>query len=289
MPSASSTARRSTTVSRHLLALLLLLAGAAFAQPVPLDEKGFTGYVAERLRKAAPKLTFRAVESLGVDTATAEGKALGRLSLERLWQFCTRNPARCEAGVTRYTGEMAQVLTEQTRPIERKQVRLVVQPGDYIANKTGLVARPFVAGLWIVPVVDSPSSMRLVTKDDLVQLKLDEESIFELGRRNLREQAKPLAQVASVPRPGEIGRLGEDDYESSRLILHGEWADLAAKMNNQLVVMVPASNLLIYGDGATAAGLDSLRALGREAARGSPRPLSIVMLRWTVAGWEIVR
>ena len=286
MPSASSTARRSTTVSRRSLALLLLLAGAAFAQPVPLDEKSFTGYVMERLRKSAPKLAFRASETLGVDAVTAEGKVIGRLDLDRLWQLCTRNAAHCETAVARYTGEMAQVLMEQTRPIERSQVRLVVQPGDYIANKEGLVARPLVAGLWIVPVADSPNSMRLITKEDLAQLKLDEEGVFELGRRNLREQVKPLPQ--GVPRRGEIGRLGEDDYESSRLILHGEWADLAAKMNNQLVVMVPASNLLIYGDGATAAGLDALRALGREAARGSPRPLSIVMLRWTVAGWEIV-
>ena len=296
MRSASSTARRSTTVSRRLLALLLLLSGAALAQPVPLDEKSFTGYVIERLRKSAPKLTFRAAETLGVDAVTAEGKVIGRLGLERIWQFCTRNAERCEGAVAKYVEGMAEVLADQTRPVERAQVRLVVRPEDYIAQarrqmaegKVELIARPLVANLWMVPVVDSPSSMRLVTKDDLAALKLDEEAIFELGRRNLREKSKPLRQVAPVPPRGEIGRLGEDDYESSRLILHGEWADLAARMNNQLVVMVPASNLLIYGDGATAANLDALRALGREAARGSPRPLSIVMLRWTVAGWEIV-
>jgi len=192
---------------------------------------------------------------------------------------------------------MAEVLSDQTRPAERAQVRLVVRPDDYVAqarqqmaaNKVELLARPLVAGLWIVPVVDAPRSMRLVTRDDLAVLKLDEEAMFELGRTNLREQLRPLRDAAPVPRARELGRLGEDDYESSRLILHAEWADLAAKMNNQLVVMVPASNLLIYGDGATAASLDALRALGREAARGSPRPLSLALLRWTMAGWEVVR
>ena len=280
-----------------VLVALFTLAAPAAAQQVPLDEKGFTGYVAERLRKVAPKLTFRTVQGLGVDAATAEGKVVGRLGLERIWQFCTRNNTRCEGAITRYVEGMAEVLSDQTRPVERAQVRLVVRPDDYVVqarrqmaeNKVDLLARPLVAGLWVVPVVDSPRSMRLVTKDDLAGLKLDEEGVFELGRRNLREQVKPLSEAAPLPRRGEIGRLGEDDYESSRLILHGEWADLAAQMNHQLVVMVPASNLLIYGDGATAAGLDALRALGREAARGSPRPLSIVMLRWTVAGWEIVR
>lgn len=280
-----------------VLMALIGLASPAAAQQVPLDEKGFVTYVAERLRNVAPKLTFRMVQSLSIDAATADGKVVGRLGLERIWQFCTRNNASCAGAVTRYVEGMAEVLSDQTRPVERAQVRLVVRPDDYVAqarrqmaeNKVELMARPLVAGLWVVPVVDSPRSMRLVTKDDLAALKLDEEAVFELGRRNLREQVKPLRDVAPVPRQGEIGRLGEDDYESSRLILHAEWADLAARMNHQLVVMVPASNLLIYGDGATAAGLDSLRALGREAARGSPRPLSIVMLRWTVAGWEIVR
>jgi len=56
---------------------------------VPLDEKGFTGYVAERLRKVAPNLTFEIAESLGLDAVTADGKVVGRLGLERVWQFCT--------------------------------------------------------------------------------------------------------------------------------------------------------------------------------------------------------
>ncbi len=264
---------------------------------MPLDEKGFTGYVAERLRKVAPNLTFKIAESLGLDAVTADGKVVGRLGLERVWQFCTRNADRCAGAVTQYVEGMAEVLSDQTRPAERAQVRLVVRPDDYVAqarqqmaaNKVELLARPLVAGLWIVPVVDAPRSMRLVTRDDLAVLKLDEEAMFELGRTNLREQLRPLRDAAPVPRARELGRLGEDDYESSRLILHAEWADLAAKMNNQLVVMVPASNLLIYGDGATAASLDALRALGREAARGSPRPLSLALLRWTMAGWEVVR
>ena len=276
---------------------LALAAAAALAQQVPLDEKGFTGYVAEQLRKVAPTLTFRMVENLGVDAATKEGKVVGRLGLERVWQFCTRNRDRCAGAVTQYVEGMAEVLSDQTRPVERAQVRLVVRPDDYVSqarrqmaeNKVELLARPLVANLWIVPVVDTPRTMRLVTKDDLAALKLDEEAVFELGRRNLREQIRSLDQVAAPAQGNAIGRLGEDDYESSRLILHAEWADLAARMQNQLVVMVPASNLLIYASGATPAGLDALRELGREAARGSPRPLSLVMLRWTVAGWEIVR
>ena len=289
-------------VSRSLawLALAwLALAGmplAALAQHVPSDEKGFTGFVAERLHRAMPELTVKSAGPRGVDAAAADGKVAGRLGLERVWQFCTRNYERCPKAVDEYVGGISEILREQTGPIPLGKVRLVVRPDDYIVQarrqmaegKTELLARPLVPGLWVVPVVDSPRSMRMVVKQDLATLKIDEEALFELGRRNLREQLKPLADVARVPRAGEIGRLGEDDYESSRLLLHEEWAELAERMKHQLVVMVPASNLLIYGEASNTQAVEGLRALGREAARGSERPLSLTLLRWTVAGWEIV-
>lgn len=266
------------------------------AQGVPGDEKGFAGYVAERLRRAMPELVFKPAGTLGVEAASADGKAAGRLGLERVWQFCTRNYEHCPGAVDQYVSGITEILREQTAPIAPAKVRLVVRPEDYVVQarrqmaegKAELLARPLVPGLWVVPVVDSPRSMRMVVKQDLAALKLDEEALFELGRRNLREQLKPLGEVARVPRPGEIGRLGEDDYESSRLLLHGEWAELAERMKHELVVMVPASNLLIYGEASNVQAVQGLRALGREAARGSPRPLSLTLLRWTVAGWEIV-
>ena len=283
---------------RRLLAWMLLVAAplAAFAQGVPSDEKGFTGYVTERLRRAMPELVFKPSGPLGVDAAGPDGKAAGRLGVERVWQFCTRNYERCAKAVDEYVVGITEFLREQTGPVALAKVRLVVRSEDYIVQarrqmaegKAELLARPLVSGLWVVPVVDSPRSMRMLVRQDLAALKLDEEALFELGRRNLREQLKPLSDVARVPRPGEIGRLGEDDYESSRLLLHGEWAELAERMKHQLVVMVPASNLLIYGEASNAQAVEGLRALGREAARGSEQPLSLALLRWTLAGWEIV-
>lgn len=285
-------------MSRPLLVCALLAAASAgaLAQSIPSDEKGFTRYIAERLGRAMPELVFKPAGPLGVEAAGADGKAAGRLGVDRVWQFCTRNYERCTEAVDEYVGGISEILREQTSPIAASKIRLVVRPEDDVVQarrqmaegKAELLARPLVPGLWVVPVVDSPRSMRMVVKQDLVALRLDEEALFELGRRNLREQLKPLADVAHVPRPGEIGRLGEDDYESSRLLLHTEWAELAERMRHQLVVMVPASNLLLYGEASNAQAVEGLRALGREAARGSQRPLSLTLLRWTVAGWEIV-
>lgn len=285
-------------MSRAALGLLfLLLAFSGQAQQIPSGEKEFTAYIAERLKKVAPALTFSAPQPLALDAVTAEGRNVGQLGLERVWQFCARNRGRCPEAVAQYVEGMGEVLNEQTRPLERASIRLVVRPDDYVqqarrqmaAGKAEMLARPLVANLWIVPVADSPRTMRIVTKEDLAALQLDEEGVFELGRRNLRERLKPLGEVARVPRPGDVGWLGEDDYESSRLILHGEWADLAGGMKHPLVVMVPASNLLLYGEAGNAQALEALQGLGREAARGSQRPLSLVLLRWTVAGWEIAR
>ena len=298
MRSASSSARRSIAVSRLLAAIGLALAAqlAAAQEAPPGDENGFTAFVAERLRRAMPDLGFRQAGPLGVDATGPEGRLAGRLGMERLWQFCTRNGERCAQTIDEYVSGITEILREQTSPIAPAKIRLVVRAEDYVAQarrqmaegKAELLARPLAPGLWAIPVVDSPRSMRVVVKQDLRALKLDEEALFELGRRNLREQLKPLKDVARVPRPGDVGRLGEDDYESSRLLLHAEWAELAERMKHQLVVMVPASNLLIYGEASNVQALEGLRALGREAARGSERPLSLTVLKWTVAGWEVV-
>ena len=100
---------------------------------------------------------------------------------------------------------------------------------------------------------------------------------------------KPLAEVAQVPVGQALGRITGEDYASSRIVFHADWKDLSGKLNQQLVVMIPAPDILLYGDGSTPMGLEVLKTLGLNMARQSQRPLSPLLLRWTEAGWEPVK
>jgi hypothetical protein len=53
--------------------------------------------------------------------------------------------------------------------------------------------------------------------------------------------------------------------------------------------MLPAPDVLLYGDGSTAVGLEAMRTFAADVARKSSRPLSSSVLQWTEDGWEVVR
>jgi uncharacterized protein YtpQ (UPF0354 family) len=115
----------------------------------------------------------------------------------------------------------------------------------------------------MVAVVDFPRSVRFVNGTDLEKLALDEERLFELARRNLAEYLGSVRErVQPIPEKG-IGYLGPDPYESSRIILHEDWAELARTFNDRLLVAVPGAGLVLYADGSKATALDALRVLAR--------------------------
>jgi hypothetical protein len=281
-------------ISKLLGAVLLALALPAFGQ-IPAEPAAFTEHIAVLLRKALPAMKLTVVGELAINVAGDDGKEFGKLGLGRVFDFCRANRGDCPRVVDDYVAGMSEIVIEQSKPLDPGSVRLVVRPREYIEQgrrqrgRDGLLARPLVADLYVVPVIDTPRAMRMVDRGSLKELKMqDDEAVFELGRRNLAQALRPLREVIQPQRPGSVGRLGADDYESSRLLLHAEWGELARQMDGKLVVMVPASNLLLYADGGSMQSIDAIRALGREATRRSPRTISETLLRWTPEGWAPV-
>jgi len=292
-------------ITRSLVASLVLAAAIAATaldvqaqQTVPKTEAEFTRFVADWLQRALPGFSVKSAGQLTIATSTPDGEFAGQVSLDRVWEFCRSNTEQCPGAIAHFVSAVADVARDRAQPIEKAMVRLVVRPEGVVQQAKRQVAtaaapilftRRLVGDLWVIAVLDFARSMRYVTTDDLNKLGLDKDTVFELGRRNLAESLKPLREVVQSLPPNGFGRLTEDDYESSRVILHAEWASVAEQLNQNLVVMVPASNLLLYGDGSTPAGVDAMRAFAAEAARRSQRPLSGTVLRWAPRGWQVVR
>jgi uncharacterized protein YtpQ (UPF0354 family) len=272
-------------------ALALALAWPAIGQDIPKDQAGFTGFVAHQLR-------LELGDSVVVIQSPLTLKLGGlQANLDRIYAFCKTNAVKCSAEVANYVKGTAETYKAQNAPISREAIRVVVRTTLYVQQTQGsfppgtpeLLPSPFVEGLVLLPVLDSPRTLRLLNTKDLQTLGLTEEETQQLGLVNLRSSLKPLMEVAKVAATGSIGQLMGDSFNPSRLALIDTWAPLAEAQGGKLIVVAPASDAVFYVGDDSPIAIDTLRTLARNVMSRAPHPLSEVLLRWKPTGWEVVR
>ncbi len=271
-------------------AIHLLAAMSARAQDIPTDETGFTTYVAERMRAVIGDVPVRIKAPLTLSIGSLQA------NLDRIFLFCKRNDAGCTKEIDTYVKAAADTSRNQNAPPTRKGIRVVVRAADYIRqaqrelSPSALVpAKPLVEGLVLVPVLDSPRAVRMITEKDSAALGLTTNQVYEIAVANVRNSTKPLTEVAKAVGQGQIGRLAGDFYQPSRLAFVESWAPLAEAQSGVLIVAVPATDTLFYIGDDSPIAVDALRTLVKNVTGRAPNPLSNILLRWTPKGWQVVR
>ncbi|BAL96359.1 hypothetical protein [Rubrivivax gelatinosus] len=280
---------------RKLLTRLALLglATSALAQPVPPeDEAAFTRQAAETLQR-----------SLSSGTVTVQGPLTlrvgdSRINLDRIHDFCRRDRANCADHLNAFLQDMAVSLRERDDKPKADALRIVLRPAAYVAAAratlargnaaNSLDARPFFGGLLAVPVLDGERSVKLLGSQQRDELGLADDEAFARGLKNLRDRLPPLAVEAPPLPPGRLGTMSPDYYQPSRLLLHDDWAGLAAAQGGVLVVAVPTTDRLLYSADDSPAALAALQVLVGETMARAPNPLSPQLLRWRHEGWELI-
>ncbi|HME40684.1 MAG TPA: DUF1444 family protein [Steroidobacteraceae bacterium] len=285
-----SISKKRTLSPWPIAALTLVSSLTAIAGDIPADETGFTNYVAGLFRAEIGDsvVVVKSPLALGVGNLQA--------NLDRVYTFCRQNADRCSIEIDTYVKGAVQVYRDQMTPPTREAIRLVVRTTQYVQNSQAVLRpdapsflpQPFVPGLVLLPVLDSPRTLRLLNTNDLKTLGLTTEELQQLALSNLRTSLKPLMDVAKVAGHGQIGQLVGDTFQPSRLALLDAWAPLAAAQGGKLIVALPATDALFYIGEDTQLAIDALRALVRNLMSRAPGPLSNILLRWTPTGWEIV-
>lgn len=273
-----------------VVAVVLVASLAARGEEVPADRTVFTEFVAEKMRRelGGMPVTVKSPLTLSVGSLQA--------NLDRIFGFCNSNRQRCLAEVDGFVKGAAQVAKERNAPLDRAAVRLVVRSSEYIRRAQGslgqdgptLQSQPFVGGLVVLPVLDTPRAVRPLDNRDLISLSLSRDQLLELGRTNLDATLRPLSEVAKPASRGQIGNLGGNVFDTSRVLLHAHWASLVEAQNGTLLVALPATDVLLYVSESTPTAVDALRTLANNVMTKAPNPLSNVILKWTKDGWEAV-
>ena len=275
---------------RAALACALVLSNAAFADPVPLEDPGFTDAITEQLRSALPD---EHVIVVGPQHVTI-GNAGFAVSLAHLSQLCHANAARCDDESARYVAGVTKAFQEMNKPPAPAQVRIAVRSARmaqaYVASTrtTGLSlqVQPFVEGLVSTVVIDSPASLRWASSKDLEALKLDPAALRELARGNTHAAMQPLASVAQPAAKGQLGAINGDAYTASRALFPADWAPMAKAQDGVLIIAMPRPTTILYVGDDTPHALETLRSVAREQMAGVPDALGDQLLRWTPEGWK---
>lgn len=274
------------------LGMVILLSACAqtpaTTSALPQDEAAFTREVAARVRRAMPKTSVEVRAPLTIAIGQAQA------NLDRIHDFCRREPASCSSEVDRYVAGMEEAGRLVDAAPARADVRVVVRTGDYMAaaraalGEDALAPRPVAGDLFAMAVLDGPRTIRSIGKSVRDALGLTQDELHALGIENLRRTLPPLSEVAPPAKPGTIGNVAGDAYESSRILLHEDWSPLVTAQGGVLLVALPAKDVVLYVGEDSAKAVEALRSLATHVGKQTPAPLSDRVLRWTPSGWVVV-
>ena len=282
-----------------VLALALLAAaaglGASAEEAVPGDAPGFVNYVQMEFARAMPGAAVSVTGPLTLRIRPRSGSEHVAY-LDTLFAFCRRSPERCAPAVATHVRQLAATYDAPAAAPDRSKLRAVLRPAPYIeqlrrslAGKGQPVAVPFLAGLWIVCMVDLPEAMQTVSPADLAALGLDRDQAITIGKANVAGVLRPLRSVLQdIPR-GAVGTIRGDPYESSRLLFPEAWREAFAGKAGLPLVAAPGTDMVIWTVPKDEAGAADLAAAGRLAQGAGLvfRPLSTAVFRLTSGGWEM--
>jgi uncharacterized protein YtpQ (UPF0354 family) len=275
---------------RVLVVFSAMVCSPVHAQDIPRGEAAFTEYVATQLRRetGGAAIVVKGQLTLAVGELQA--------NLDRIFAYCSRDRTGCAREISTYVKGVAQIHKDPFAPPSKEAVRVLVRTQAYVTMSQAalrkeapkLQPRELAGGLVMLPAIDMPRSLQMLTDEDNRALGLSVDEVFKLGFANLRARLKPLMEVAKVVRPGQIGHLSGDVYHPSRLALRESWSPLAKAHGGKLIVAVPTTDTVLYVGDDTPTAIGALRALAKNVWIRSPNQLSTELLRWTPKRWEVV-
>lgn len=285
-------------MSRFFLAAAVLGAGTALAaEVIPSDPEGFTNYVAGAFKAALPDYQVNVAGRLTVGITRSGAKDGMQANLDRMFDFCARDARNCPQMLRQFIVQFAGAVKNANAPIDAAMLRLVVRPKAYIdglhkqlgeARAAEMAVENLPGGLTAVCYLDFPTAARPAMAADFAKLGLTKEDALGKARENLAKVLGSLADGVKDLSGRSIGTLSGNYYESSWFALHEAWSEVSDRFGGELIVAVPAADIVLYARRTDRASVDALRSLAAGTARRSDRPISNAVFHWSKENWEPV-
>lgn len=173
------------------------------------------------------------------------------------------------------------------RDASRARLRAVIRDRSFLDNlpeavRASTITEPFYGRMVILYLVDDRGAARGAQAADLAESGVTREALRAVVEWNLSQAlSKPLTCTShAVTEPAQ-----HNYYESSRLLLEKQWADLAAR-SGTIVVAVPSNDTLFVACNPTQEVLKKMAVIVQNSYPRAARPVSPSLLTWTKDGFR---
>ncbi|MDQ0463657.1 hypothetical protein QO010_001428 [Caulobacter ginsengisoli] len=248
--------RRTAGFAPVLAAFCLMLAplAGAWAEAALLTPRAFTDRFVEALHQAAPqlKVTRKSVDELDI-TAPGE-KEPAQLYLGNAYRQYANNPSALDEIIGRFV--RVTMAMNQTLPIVRADMRLLIRPASYLAELARLqkeqgmddppLSRPFTGDLVILLGQNTPDAYRYPLGSDVRKELGDDQDAIWASARTATLAAMTDIQFETVA-PGLVLVSANDDLAPSLLLDDAFWRRKELEGPGELTVAVLDKSTLLVG------------------------------------------
>jgi len=245
-----------------------------------MSERDFTQYFTNRASEVLKDVQFRVLRPLQLNSKDVNGYEL-TVFLDNAYAQYRSGPDNLRSIVDSHIQSIRsqrEVLASKTG----KSIFAVVKPADYLAtvkrqlSQAGLADKevPLVFDrinddLYVFYVFDSDNGMRMITKKDLVESKMDEKTIRAVAVQNLTAYFdKKGVNIRRLEKAGSakvyVVSLDEN-YEASILLLSKYWNKKTFDVSGEIVAFVPARNMVLVTGSSDVEGMRIAKYLANNA------------------------
>jgi hypothetical protein len=168
----------------------------------------------------------------------------------------------------------------------RAQLRAVVRDQSFLdklpeSERRTTISEPLSGRMVVLYLVDDRGAARGAQASDLVESGVTREALRAVVEWNLGTLLRDSVTCSShaVTEP-----MSRHYYETSRLLLDKQWADLARA--GTVVVAAPSNDTLIVACNPTPEILQKLEVIVQNTYPQAARPVSPSLLTWSKDGWR---
>jgi len=262
------------------LVLLICVLGCLQASAAELTPQQITDEYAAAARAAYPKATVTVLAPLKVQVKGESGGE-GTAYLDNLYAQITSDPSRKQDLLQRHVASFAQTFVDPgARSIARDKIVPLVKDREWLKDmrRAGtdkqvieLIYEPLNEDLLVVYGEDTPTSVQYFASEVFEKSGIDRKELRALAVRNLRGI---LNGVDLLKVEGVSSLTSGGDFDASLLLIDEVWDKEKLQVKGEIVVAIPARNMLLFADGNDIAAVASLRRLADRVVSEDPYSLT---------------
>ena len=261
---------------RALFCAFLLLAGLCVAAPAQTPSpKEFTAQFARALQAAMPSAKVRIVRDLQLDVARPDGSS-ATVSLANNYKDYTPEPKWFDAVVKAYAATLAKPLTAKLAAgVDMTRIVPVIKDRAWLAELQGRFKQKsasqqplyedFAGELVVVYAEDTDKATRYLGSSEIQGFepgRLRALAVENLMRLMPRIEMRQLAEGAYMI-------TSHADYGASLILADDIWSGDQIKVNGDIVVAVPAKDVVLATGSRDRQNLKAIRQLTHDLAKGN--------------------